>query len=95
MLILIYGLISACSTGFYPLFDAMGQWPSLFSRFFAGFAQAGHLYFANEIVLVWAQESESSLFFSLLLTSSQLGPLFTKILGGEMCSSSLGWEVSH
>ncbi|PIO61312.1 hypothetical protein TELCIR_17166, partial [Teladorsagia circumcincta] len=57
VIILIYGLVSAVATAFYPLFDSMGQWPSLASRFLV------------------------------------LGPLFTKILGGEMCTSSLGWEI--
>ncbi|VDM64874.1 unnamed protein product [Angiostrongylus costaricensis] len=40
-------------------------------------------------------QKEASLFFSILLAASQIGPLFTMILGGEMCSSPLGWEVCH
>ncbi|KAK5970927.1 Transporter major facilitator family protein [Trichostrongylus colubriformis] len=95
ILILIYGLISTFSSAFYPLFDSIGLWPSLASRFLAGFGQASHLHFSNEVVLVWAQEKEKSLFFSLLLSASQLGPLFTKILGGEMCASSFGWEATY
>ncbi|KIH45245.1 hypothetical protein ANCDUO_24718, partial [Ancylostoma duodenale] len=82
------------ATALYPIADSLGLWPSLTARFFAGFAQASQLHFANEVVLTWAPQAESSLFFSILLAASQFGPLFTMILGGEMCSSSLGWETS-
>ncbi|VDN28184.1 unnamed protein product [Cylicostephanus goldi] len=93
--IFAYGLISTLATLLYPLADSLGLWPSMTSRFFTGFAQASQLHFSNEVVLTWAPQSEKSLFFSILLAASQFGPLFTMILGGEMCSSSLGWEVSH
>ncbi|VDN20289.1 unnamed protein product [Cylicostephanus goldi] len=93
--IFAYGLISTLATLLYPLADSLGLWPSMISRFFTGFAQASQLHFSNEVVLTWAPQSEKSLFFSILLAASQFGPLFTMILGGEMCSSSLGWEATY
>uniref|UniRef100_A0A0K0DPC7 Transporter n=1 Tax=Angiostrongylus cantonensis TaxID=6313 RepID=A0A0K0DPC7_ANGCA len=62
---------------------------------FHGFAQAAQLHFTNEVVLTWAMQTEASLFFSILLAASQIGPLFTMVLGGEMCSSPLGWEATY
>ncbi|EYC29161.1 hypothetical protein Y032_0006g2816 [Ancylostoma ceylanicum] len=95
VLILVYGAISTMATALYPIADSLGLWPSLTARFFTGFAQASQLHFANEVVLTWAPQTESSLFFSILLAASQFGPLFTMILGGEMCTSSLGWEATY
>ncbi|KAE9413033.1 hypothetical protein Angca_009340, partial [Angiostrongylus cantonensis] len=101
ILILAYGIISTVGTVFYPLADRIGLWPSLVARFlsvnfqFHGFAQAAQLHFTNEVVLTWAMQTEASLFFSILLAASQIGPLFTMVLGGEMCSSPLGWEATY
>uniref|UniRef100_A0A1I7XLB6 MFS domain-containing protein n=1 Tax=Heterorhabditis bacteriophora TaxID=37862 RepID=A0A1I7XLB6_HETBA len=87
--------MSALAAALYPLADSAGLWPSIISRFFTGFSQSSQLHFANEVVLRWAPKNESSLFFSILLASSQIGPLLTMILGGEMCSSKLGWEATY
>ncbi|CAI2351903.1 unnamed protein product [Caenorhabditis sp. 36 PRJEB53466] len=96
VLIFSYGLVSALSSLFYPLADSLGFWPALVCRFFAGFAQASQLHFTNDVVLRWTPHSEASFFFSIMLATSQFGPLFTMILGGEMCSSSFfGWEASY
>ncbi|ETN75449.1 putative ATP synthase F0, A subunit [Necator americanus] len=95
IIIMAYGLISTMGTVLYPLADSIGFLPSLICRFVAGFAQASQLHIANEVVLTWASQTESSLFFSILLAASQFGPLFTMILGGEMCSTSFGWETTY
>ncbi|CCD63841.1 MFS domain-containing protein [Caenorhabditis elegans] len=96
VLIFTYGIMSALSSILYPLFDSLGFWPALVCRFFAGFAQASQLHFTNDLVLRWTPESEASFFFSIMLATSQFGPLFTMILGGEMCSSSFfGWEATY
>ncbi|CAB3406703.1 unnamed protein product [Caenorhabditis bovis] len=95
-LIFVYGIVSSMSSLAYPLADHLGFWPAFVCRFFAGFAQASQLQFTNDIVLRWAPQSESSFFFSIMLSTSQIGPLITMILGGEMCSSSLfGWKATY
>uniref|UniRef100_A0A1I7T6D5 MFS domain-containing protein n=1 Tax=Caenorhabditis tropicalis TaxID=1561998 RepID=A0A1I7T6D5_9PELO len=88
VLIFSYGFLSAISSILYPLADSLGFWPALVCRFLAGFAQASQLHFTNDLVLRWTPQSEASFFFSIMLATSQFGPLFTMILGGEMCSSS-------
>ncbi|CAI5449612.1 unnamed protein product [Caenorhabditis angaria] len=96
VLIFAYGLMSALSSLLYPLADSLGFWPALVCRFFAGFAQASQLHFTNDFVLRWTPHAESAFFFSIMLATSQFGPLFTMILGGEMCSSSFfGWQSTY
>ncbi|PIC33197.1 hypothetical protein B9Z55_013264 [Caenorhabditis nigoni] len=96
MLIFSYGFLSGISSILYPFADSLGFWPALVCRFMAGFAQASQLHFTNDIVLRWTPQSEASFFFSIMLATSQFGPLFTMILGGEMCSSSFfGWEATY
>ncbi|CAL2039846.1 unnamed protein product [Caenorhabditis brenneri] len=96
VLISSYGFISGISSILYPFADSLGFWPALVCRFLAGFAQASQLHFTNDLVLRWTPQSEASFFFSIMLATSQFGPLFTMILGGEMCSSSFfGWEATY
>ncbi|CAD6195620.1 unnamed protein product [Caenorhabditis auriculariae] len=95
-LIVGYGAISIVSVLFYPLADSIGLWPALICRFLGGFSQGSQLHFSNDIVLRWTPKAEMSLFFSIMLAASQIGPLFTMILGGEMCTTScLGWKATY
>uniref|UniRef100_A0A8R1HS81 MFS domain-containing protein n=1 Tax=Caenorhabditis japonica TaxID=281687 RepID=A0A8R1HS81_CAEJA len=86
VLIFSYGVLSALSSILYPWLDSLGFWP----------AMASQLHFTNDLVLRWTPQSEASFFFSIMLATSQFGPLITMILGGEMCSSSFfGWEGAY
>ncbi|GMR37952.1 hypothetical protein PMAYCL1PPCAC_08147, partial [Pristionchus mayeri] len=85
------GVISIISTSLAPLSYFFGFCPFLLSRIFQGVAISTTFQMIGLLTHDWATNTEHGIFLAFLTGSTQLSSIFTMLISGLICSSSLGW----
>ncbi|KAI1725956.1 major facilitator superfamily domain-containing protein [Ditylenchus destructor] len=91
----VFGFLSAISTGAIPLAAEAGFGWFIFVRIWQGLAYACDFAVVGVMCTRWASLRENAKFLAVLTCFSSLASLLTNVFSGMICDSSFGWPWVH
>ena len=89
---LVPGSVSTLATFLTPLAVSRGGFAWLLvCRVLSGFAYSSVWPTVGAVAATWAPLTETGLWMGLLASCTQLSPVFTNSIAGELCETSMGW----
>ncbi|KAI1703048.1 major facilitator superfamily domain-containing protein [Ditylenchus destructor] len=88
-------ILSAISTGLFPLALQLGFVPMIVLRFLQGVAYASDFAALGMLCSKWASLTQHGLFLSVVSSYSPASSMVTNTISGMLCSSRFGWPMAY